>query len=319
MHIEIHGLALAAQGLSLNDLDVLFDDHLKISRASYVTGEFGDTKIFKYSPDKSGEMVYISYFSNIEKSSLKLNLHGSFFDNNDFRLRKFLKFISTFNPTFKQLDIAFNDDKKCLKKKELIHWSKDSGYYCKGDLVKRQVPYNVYGNRKLVRIQLGSARSSSNYGTIYKRPDTKYWRIEIKLKHNDKIKYVLENYSDKKRQQFETRSLETLVKCINFVTPGSKKKSNPRKQPSWQSFLKSDVKTINWSKIYKERATRCELSDKELFDKKLKRIKKMKDNITEKYSGSYSKDDINHMLTDTTVSNLDNLGVFDADDDIFRD
>lgn len=332
MHIEIHGLALAAHGMSLIDLDVLFDDHLKISRESYVTGEFGNTRIFKYSPNKSGEMVYISYFSDIEsprsklrgidpaeikESSLKLNLHGSFFDDNDFRLRKFLKFISTFNPTFKQLDIAFNDDKKCLKKKELIHWSKDSGYYCKGDLVKRQVPYNVYGNRKLVRIQLGSARSKSNFGTIYKRPDTKYWRIEIKLKHNDKIKYVLENYSDKKRQQFEDRSLETLVKCINFVTPGSKKKSNPRKQPSWQSFLKSDVKKINWSKIYKERAIRCELSEKELFDKRIKRIKKMKDNITGKYSESYSEDEINKMLAATNDGNLDNPGVFDANDDIF--
>ena len=297
--------------MSLNDLDVLFDDHLKISRASYVTGKFGNTEIFIYSPDKSGEMVFISYFSNSEESSLKLNLHGSFFDGNDFRLRKFLKFISTFNPTFKQLDIAFNDNKKCLKKKLLLHWSKDSGVYCKGDFVKRQVPYNVYGNRKLIRIQLGSARSKSNFGTIYKRPNTKYWRIEIKLKHNDKIKYVLENYSDKKRQQFEDRSLETLVKCINFVTPGSKKKSNPRKQPSWQSFLNSDVKKINWSKIYKERAIRSELSEKELFDKRLKRIKKMKDNITEKYSDLHSKDEINKMLTDKSEFSLDNLGDFD--------
>jgi len=298
MHIEIHGLALSAPGMSLNDLDVLFDDHLKISRASYVTNDHGNSRIFKYSPDKSGEMVYISYFSNIEKSSLKLNLHGSFFDNNDFRLRKFLKFISTFNPTFKQLDIAFNDDKKCLKKKLLLHWSRYSGDYCKGDLVKRQVPYIVFGNRKLIRIQLASARSKSNFGTIYKRPNTKYWRIEIKLKHNDKIKHVLENYSDKKRQQFEKRSLETLVKCINFVTPGSKKKSNPRKQPSWQSFLNSDVKKINWSKIYKERALRSETSEKELFDKRLKRINKMKDNLTEKYSDLHSKDEINKMLTD---------------------
>jgi hypothetical protein len=139
------------------------------------------------------------------------------------------------------------------------------------------------------------------------------------LKHNDKIKYVLENYSDKKRQQFEKRSLETLVKCINFVTPGSKNKSNPRKQPSWQAFLNSDVKKINWSKLYKERAIRREISEKELFEKRIKRIKKMKDNITEKYSDLHSKDEINKMLTDKSEFSLDNLVDFDSDDDVIRD
>ena len=137
------------------------------------------------------------------------------------------------------MDIAFNDDEKCLKKKQLLHWCRDSKTYCKGDLVSRQVPYIVYGDRKLIRIQLGSAASTSNYGTIYKRPNTKFWRIEIKLKHHDKIKYILDVYHDKKRKEFESKCLEALVKCINFVTPGTKKQSIPRKQPMWLSFLNS--------------------------------------------------------------------------------
>ncbi|MBW4056355.1 MAG: hypothetical protein HIU83_13325 [Proteobacteria bacterium] len=43
----------------------------------------------------------------------------------------------------------------------------------------------------------------------------------------------------------------------------------------------------------------------------------MKDNITGKYSESYSEDEINKMLAATNDGNLDNPGVFDANDDIF--
>lgn len=315
MDIEIHGLALSAQGMISEDVDTLFNDILFIPKHTCSPNEFGTTKIFKYSFGKSGESMYIRYYLGDDKSNLNLNLHGSFFDNSpDFSLKKLLVFVRGFKHTFKQLDIAFNDNKKCLDKKQLLHWCKDSDRYCKGDLVSRQVPYTVYGNRKLVRIQLGSARSSSNYGTIYRRPDTKLWRVEIKLKHDGKIKYLLDQYHDRKRQQFEAKCLKVLVKCINFVTPGSKDKGKARKQPSWSDFLGSDIKKINWNKIYKKRSKSRQKSDKEVFDKRIRRIAKTKENLIKKYRDTHSADDINRLIADASSTTID---INDSENDIF--
>lgn len=321
MHIEIHDLYVAAQGMNLTDLDTLCDEHLKIPRKSFVTNEYGNTATYKYAIGNSGESVFISHYSNIDKSFLKLHLHGSFFDNSDFKIRKFLRFIAQFKPTFKQLDLAFNDDKKCLKKKELLHSCKNSGDYCVGSLVTRQPPLIVYKNRRLFRIQLGSARSSANFGTIYKRPDTKFWRIEIKLKDPKKIAYVLENYSDKHRQHFEARSLEVLVSCINFVTARSKKDrdaSKYKKQLSWQSFLASDVKRVIWSRINKEKEKNRSLSRKDSFDKNTKRLGAWLGNTISRYSDLHSEEKILQSIAESTGYKLVKRTINDSDD-IFAD
>ncbi|MBC7949668.1 MAG: hypothetical protein H7Y42_17410, partial [Chitinophagaceae bacterium] len=136
-------------------------------------------------------------------------------------------------------------------------------------------------------IQLGSSSSKTNYGTIYRRPDTKLIRIEIKFKKKEKIEYILENYSTNNLQQFNKRSLESLVGCINFVTAQSKKnrvKSKYIKQPSWALFLNSEVDDINWSKIHKERRDNRSISDEATIDKSMSRIAVMTNNIIKRSS-----------------------------------
>ena len=275
MQIEIHGFTVVMHGM--NDEDVI--ELCKILHIEYILfkqSAFGDRRILVHAFGKAKESVYFSINNAGEEHSYaRLTLHGSFFDNSpDFKFRTLLRFISQFRPTPKQLDVAFNDDKKCLTIKEIRHWCADCDDYCKGSLAtKLNAPEERTRRREFVRIELSSAKSQRNYGTIYVRPDTGFIRFEIKFRNRDKIEYLLENYSRKNPEQFESRSREALVSCIDFITPQSKKRrtvSKYRKQRSWKKFLGSDVKRVNWNEILKEKRANRAKSDKEMADKTIK-------------------------------------------------
>ena len=275
MRIEVHGFNAVIHGMFFEEVPSFCTNTLKIPFKLFREGEFNNTKTFKYSFGKAKKSVYIRVNTSNNDGYVTLDLKGSFFDNSpDFRLDCLLLYLSQFKFTPKQLDCAFNDDKNCLNVKETLRWSRDSDYYCNGSLVARQAPENVWRNRKFRRIQLGSASSKTNYGTIYRRPKTRCIRIEVKLKEKDQIAYLLENYNDESPELFEVRSKEMLVKCINFVTMSTKKQRDPAKrkqQPSWRSFLGSDVQRINLSKLLAERRKNRKISDQTTAEKSLKR------------------------------------------------
>jgi len=216
------------------------------------------------------ESVYLQH-SNYGEGCTYLNLHGSFFYNSpDFRMRKFLRFLEKYEWTPKQLDVAFNDNKRHLSKKEVLRWCNYPKDYCAGSLVSKCKPRREVEEGKTQFIKLGKASSTINYGTIYRRPKPWHWRFEIKFKDKGKILHLLENYSEKNPQQFHARSLQFLVSCIDFVIPHSKKSRTPKKQPSWLAFLGSDIKKDNWSRIAREkRNNRAEAEDVS-FDKQIK-------------------------------------------------
>ena len=84
----------------------------------------------------------------------------------------------------------------------------------------------------------------------------------------------MEDYSRKNLGQFHTRSLESLVSCINFITARSKKNrvaSKYKKQPEWKSFLGSEIKRIKWSDINAEKLKNRIHSDEATFDKRIRR------------------------------------------------
>lgn len=295
MRIEIHGFNVVIHQMSENDILELLNT-IKIEHELFECKEFSNTIVLTYSFDKDKQSVYVRINNMSDKKYLIMNLKGSFFDNSpDFRLKKLLNFISRFKYTIKQLDIAFNDDRKCLTIKKIKYWCKHSEDYCIGSLVSRKAPDIVTCNRKFVRIQLNVARSKTNYGTIYRRPDTGLIRFELKIKDNAKIEYILENYSSKNIEVFQTRSLETLVSCINFITYQSKKNrimSKYKKQPSWELFLGSDIKKIKWSEIHKERRTNRLESDNTTFHKRITRQATMVNNMVRKLKAIHSEENI---------------------------
>jgi hypothetical protein len=169
----------------------------------------------------------------------------------------------------------------------VLFWCRFSDDYCTGSLVRLSAPDILFRKRKFLRVQLGSAGSKTNYGTIYRRPDTRFIRIEIKFRAKEKIDYILENYSGKNLEQFNTRSLESLVSCINFITPRSKKNriaSKYKKQPAWEAFLGSDVKKIKWSEVHRMKRENRQQSDNEFIDKKIRRQATMVNNMLNKAS-----------------------------------
>ncbi|GFE60586.1 hypothetical protein [Geobacter sp. AOG2] len=269
MQIEIHGLVVVIHNICKDDrINLLSLLHINVN--SFVIDSIKRRTKLTYS-FKDEESVCITI--NSECDYVMLILHGSFFDNSpDFRLRKFLVFLSIFKHTFKQLDVAFNDDLNCLTLRELRHWVRNSKEYCTGSLVARNPPKYLTVERKFDAIQLGSARSTMNYGTIYRRPNTGFFRIEIKVKNKDKIGYILKKYSTKYPQQFHKRCLQLLDSCINFVTPSSKRRRVIEKQPSWEAFLGSDIKKIKWKAVHDAQRAHRQESESVSVAKKTQRL-----------------------------------------------
>jgi hypothetical protein len=291
MYIEIHGLNAVIHDMGESDviemLNILHIDYdlLKVS-------SFSNIQILEYSFGDNKQSVYI----RVNSGYVMLNLKGSFFDNSpEFRLKKLLRFLSRFKHTFKQLDVAFTDDMKCLTKKEIQFWCRRSSDYCTGSLVARRPPEIVKCAGRLSRIHLGEAKSKTNFGTIYQRPDTRYIRIEIKFKRKDKIEYLLEDYSTKNIEKFNSRCLESLVSCINFITAQSKKNrvaSRYKKQRAWESFLGSDIVKIKWSTIYNERHNNRSDSDDATISKGIRRQATMINNMIGRLKPILSEEDV---------------------------
>jgi len=295
MQIEIHGLVIVIHGMLDADIIELFSI-LGIPIDVCNSKIIGNSKEWTHSFAKAKESIFI----RVNVSYVLMVLNGSFFDNSpEFRLRKLLKFLCRFKHTFKQLDVAFTDDQKFLVLKHIKYWCKHSDDYCTGSLVARQPPLLVTAKGKFVRIQLHSAQSKTNFGTIYRRPDTKFIRIEIKIKNNNKIEYVLENYSGKNLEQFHTRCRELLVSCINFITTSSKKNrvaSKYKKQAEWEAFLESDVKKIKWSEVHRLKLENRQQSDIDFFDKKIKRQATMVNNMINKLTVMRPEEDIKKLF-----------------------
>jgi hypothetical protein len=295
MQIEVHGLVAVIH--KVDDLLLkLLIRVLGIDIKLYKPVELKNYAeyLFKFNNDK--ESVYIRVNKNNEEWYVLLIVNGSFFDNSPkCTLDQLLKFLSPLQHTLKQLDVAFNDNKKCLKMRQLKHWCKYYKDFCTGSMVARQAPRFETAEGKICFIKLQNARSKVNFATIYRRTDTGFLRIELKIKSNDKITYLLENYSSKKLDQFNTRSLETLVSCINFITGQSKRNgvlSKYKKQAAWLAFLESDIQKVKWSEVLKEITANRVKSDNATFDKRIRRQATMVNNMVKNLAAIHPEEDI---------------------------
>lgn len=196
------------------------------------------------------ESICIKRYTYPDRRYTVINLHGSFFDSvKNFKMDRFMKYISRYKFTPKQLDIAFNDDEKHISKERVLYWCNYCEDNCMGSMVEKQAPDVVLTKRELNRIQLLSPKSKVNYGTIYFRPDTGNFRLEIKFRAKNKICQILDTLGPD-RTQFENFCRRALVSCINFVRPSSRKSKRPEKykiHPEWMAFLGGNVKKIVWS------------------------------------------------------------------------
>ena len=275
MIIDIHCLNCLILGA--NEADILeIMESLGVDITLYRYGKFGHAETFIYKFD-SRESIFIRINRHNESGYVMINLNGSFFDHSpDFNMKHYLNLLSRHKFTIKQIDIGFNDNEKCLNMKDIKRWCMYPEDYCTGSLVgARKRPEKVVKQRKLVRIQLGSARSKANYGTICRRVDTKFIRIEIKLKDPFKIDFLMESFRSGDINEFNQRCLSILISCVNFVDYQSKKKralSQYRMLPSWAQFIGSDVMRMNWRKLKAEKEAKRAKSDRLIVDQKLRRL-----------------------------------------------
>lgn len=315
MDIEMHGFVVVVHGMKKKQLARLCRNYLKIDIKLFSRNERRNciTLEYKFGKKKS---VYINHYKSGIKSQTNIELNGSFFDNaSDFKMDELLHYISKFKWTPKQLDVAYVDDKKCLDIKKIRKWCGHSKKYCNGSLV-RTPPLNVYSEGKFCRIQLNSATSKTNYGTIYVRPDTGFIRIEIKFKSKEKIHFMMDRYKDIDPKKFKSNSLKLLVGCIDFVTAKSKRTRKPEsyvKQGSWKAFLGSDIKKVSWKHLSEQRNKNRAASDAESLGKKVKRAETMMRNLKEKYG----EEEISRMLAENHNLNFPESYVpdFDVTDD----
>jgi hypothetical protein len=317
MQIEIHGLYVVIHSIPLDEVKYLCDEILKIKYYSMLaTGKSSNTSKLIKKFAKAQESVCIKRYGANGDVFTTVNLHGTFFEcSKGFKFVKFLTFVSMYKHTFKQLDIAFNDNNRCLSKKEVIHWCNYPDDYCTGSLVDKLDPDIGRKRRKTHIIKLGNAKSTISYGTIYRRPELKRWRFEIKFKSNDKIMYLIEKYSEIKPQQFHKRCLRFLVGCINFVTPQSKKNGKLyKKQKSWLAFLESDIKKINWSQIQREKRNNRTVADKEMSDRQIKRTASMLRNLVNRLKVDYPEKEVIKRIEEFSGYNLVKNTNFSSDD-----
>ena len=178
-----------------------------------------------------------------------------------FELGKLLRFLSRYQHSRKQLDLAYLDTEKCLTEREIFHFCSNSKDYCVGNLVKWRIPEIVTKKSGDVvsqrRIKLGASDSKSNYGVISIAPKTGRVSVALKIRKKQKIHYILQDYGNyiQQQQDFHARCRALLVSCIDLVTPSSKRarvRAGYKRQPSWASFVKQEgrIEAINWSRQY---------------------------------------------------------------------
>lgn len=275
MIIDIHCLNCVILGA--NEVDVIeIMESLGVDITLYRYGKFGHAETFIYKFDGQ-ESIFIRINRHNESGYVMINLNGSFFDHSpDFNMKHYLDLLSRHRFTIKQIDIGFNDNEKCLRMKDIKRWCMYPEKYCTGSLVSaRKRPEKVVMQRKLVRIQLGSARSKANYGTIYRRPDTRFIRIEIKLRDPFKIDFLMESFRSGDITEFNQRCLYVLISCVNFVDYHSRKKralSQYKMLPAWAQFIGSDVKRLNWRQLKSEKEAKRAKSDRQIVDQRLRRL-----------------------------------------------
>lgn len=296
MHIEIHGLYVVIHRISLDEVKTLCDEVLMIKFASMIPkGRTSRCSEWYKSFGESKESVLVKKFGRDGIGYTILNLHGSFFDKSrDFRLLNLFMFLSDYRHTYKQLDIAFNDDGTCLYDEELIHWAKNHKDYFAGTLVSKSSPKLETIGVEIDTIKFCSAESKNMFATIYKRPDTELWRVEIKIKDKDKILTMLKVYDDEKREPFNKKSRNLLLTSIRVVTPSSKKSGNTARyktHPVWEAFLVEDYVTkIVWSRELEEKRINREAADIEMSEKKLRNVGSRVFNTMNRVKHDYPED-----------------------------
>lgn len=303
MIIDIHCLNCTILGAdSTHILEII--ESLGVDIGLYRYGKFGYAETFTYKFGRQ-ESIYIRINRHKDSNYMMIKLNGSFFNNSpDFDMRHYLNLLSRHQFSIKQIDIGYNDNEKCLNMKDIKRWCAYPEDYCTGSLVSaRKRPEKVVKQRKLVRIQLGSARSKANYGTIYRRADTKFIRFEIKLKDRLKIDYLMESYRTGATEEFNQRCLHVLISCVNFVDYHTKKRrvlSQYKMLPSWAQFIGSDVKRINWRRLKGERMANRAESDRQAIDRKLRRLSSTMRNEIARLSVLLSEEEVLQHITEMT-------------------
>lgn len=253
MIIEIHGFVVVIHELSEKDLKIICRKFLKQMLQTFKKTQYACVTTYVKKLGNVKESICIKKYAYPDRRYTTINLHGSFFDEvKDFQMDQFVKYISKYDCTPKQLDIAFNDNEKLISKELVVYWCSYCEDNCMGSMVEKQAPDVVMTKRELNRIQLLSPKSKINFGTIYFRPDnnTGYLRLEIKFRDKFKIRQILGTLTPN-REQFEDICRRALVSCINFIRPSSRKSRNPKKykmHPGWKAFLGGNVQKIVWSK-----------------------------------------------------------------------
>lgn len=254
--IYIHWLELTGL-LSLTDLPDICH-HLAIPGSLFKQFETRKgTNVLTYDTVTGSEAVYISI---PREGHSRLTLRGSYFDNfPEQSLRGLLDLMFSRYGNCLRLDISLKDTAGHIDFVEYARMSGRNNYtdYCSGSSVTNrkktfgEVPDSnnrggvpdVHQNHTL--IHFGNADSRS-YAKLYVCLDG-FSKFEVTLQNNKQTRVLLDTYDIDSMGVFNALSKAALVKCINFVTPASKKQKRLEQISSYAKFLGAPVKPIRWT------------------------------------------------------------------------
>jgi hypothetical protein len=261
MKIRISRLVLYFKHIDFADLKRICAKHLKLDFQGLQTKITAESVVFTHvTAEKQKPAVTITASNSIFMSDcdVQVVLTQSFFRMYpDFEVSGFVDDIRRFRHCVHQLDIAYIDTERCLSVRDIRYWCEHSRDYCVGTLVKWDTPKISLENGQVSSIRLGTNRSKTNYGVITVTPRSGVIKFTLKVRHIDKIQYLLKGTGERPTcEGFEARSRALLVSSFDVVTARSKKsrvKSRYDRQKLWKLFLQYDANYINWSNVIRQK------------------------------------------------------------------
>jgi hypothetical protein len=219
------------------------------------------TRVLSYVAETTKkETVRIAVPAQSKYSTIKLQ--GGFFDNyRDFPVHEFWQFVKNRHGRVKVADISFEDTERLLDFTEIRRCCSLDNYndWLKGQCLSRRkktksdipdgknrggIP-DLHSNHDLIHLGDLDAVLPAK---IYVMPSTGNIKFEVTCNNYEHNHALLEHYKPESIATWEYSAKALLVRCVDFVTPSSKKAKRGVVQLEWwQRFLKDNIKPIRWT------------------------------------------------------------------------
>lgn len=259
MKIYHHWLHASVLDISKNDIEALAEllqiemDEFNITEPRNNSG----TYFYKLSLPGSADAVHITLPGKAHYSTITLK--GAYFDAHPtFDVGAFRDFVYSRSGNFKNQDITFEDDTNELNINDYKNMCSLGNYKSfmtgssvtdrkrwksdKPDSCNRNGIPDPHSNFDLIHF----GNLDSSYCAKAYTMKTGNVKFELSINSKPLNKALLDIYDKDNLEVFNQLAKESLVKCVNFVLPSSKKAKRLKQVESWQRFLGSSIQPIRW-------------------------------------------------------------------------